>query len=345
MSRSREWSAWVEKYAPKWFYLTGVQGWTADEAANHLKAINKDIPKMANDSMRRRFAEYAQEIKTIRAEYNPQVATEGIAFPEWGAADSSPAQVPPPLGLSELPPVISNGIDIPYEDGHVWNDCHIPLHNDKLMNYSLERAKVDGVKNLYIGGDLMDMSWASRFIGWGSASPREIEQEFSIAKKIVEAAMTVFEKVYIIPGNHDGTRFKYMSHGALGFTNLMTMILGSDSWKDDNYLTIGEKRWMRLRGSAWGDWRITHPISARANPLSLAQALCLKHGENILTAHQHYLATGFDKTGRYLICDGGYMSHEELMEYKQEVDSTHSGWAKGYVELVDGWPMLVSMPD
>jgi len=252
-------------------------------------------------------------------------------------------RVPPPLETGQPSPLI--GLEVPYQDCHIWNDTHIPFHIPELMDLSLERASASGVRCLVIGGDFMDMGWASKYVSWGTQGPTQTAEEFLVARGILREALRVFDTIYIIPGNHDGTRFKYMSNGTLGFRQLMDMVLGGEVKPDaGKRIVIGERRWMVLKDSPWGDWRITHPVSARSAPLSLAQVLAHKYRQNIITAHQHYLGVSFDRYGQYVICDGGHMQDESLTEYKLEVDSTHSSWAPGYVELIGGWPTLVPLP-
>jgi hypothetical protein len=333
--------SWVDETYPRYFQLVGMD-FSHDEAAQQLK---EEFSGLLQDkqigTITRNMRGLKQEIQERFDEYHNNVFAAIGANPSYGEVQTAPElQVPPPLGGTFTSPVLSKYIDIPYADGHVWCDCHVPNHNDGLIEKSLRRAKEQGGMNLYIAGDFLDMSWASKFVAWGQAGPEQVKEEFAIAKKIIQLALEVFENIYIIPGNHDGTRFKYMSNGSLGFENLFVMAMGSADMLNKR-VHVGERRYMVLRDSKWGDWRITHPQSARAVPLSLAQTIALKEQQNVLTAHQHYFGMGFDRYGHFMICDGGHMTNEELTEYKMEMDTAHSNWAPGYVELVDGWPYLI----
>jgi len=263
---------------------------------------------------------------------------------EGGETGPTPVVAPPPAAAPSLPPIIFDGIDVPYEDCHVWCDLHVPMHNNRLVDLSIERAHFQGIRTLCVVGDLMDMAWASRFQNWAKHGPREVEEEFAEARKVLNRARQHFNTILICAGNHDGTRLKQMSHGALTMDHLLTLVLGDDAWKDDGSIQITDQRYMVLRGSPWGDWRLTHPDKARAVPLSLAQSISQTKHCNVLTAHQHYLGVAFDRFGKHIIADGGYMSREDLMEYKQELDTPHSSWAPGYIELIGGLPQVVAIP-
>lgn len=315
---------WVEKYRDEYNVYADKYGKTA--AAGLLKTFNPELLMMSTDTVARAFRAFAEEED------------------RGGVVGPTQCSVPPPTDATDLPPSVSDGIVIPYADGHVWCDCHIPLHNSDLIELSITRAAMRPGQNLYIAGDFMDMDWASKHQGWGLKGPRETRREFDMARDIMQMAMHVFKKIYVIPGNHDGTRFKYMSKGTLGFQSLMTLVLGSDEHMRNGSIVIGEQRHMTLLGSPYGDWRITHPDKARAVPLSLAQAISTTKHTNVIVAHQHFLGVAFDRYGKYIIADGGYMSSEMLMDYKTEVDSTHSAWAPGYLELVGGMPNIVSIP-
>lgn len=316
-------STWASKYYAEYEHLRHHHG--SDYAIKCLWTGHPELTNLSSETIRRGFRLYAATLK-------------------GGEIGPTPASMPPPVEVSGLPPVISGEISIPYRDGHVWCDCHIPMHNEELIRLSVTRAAMNPGQNLYIAGDFLDMDWASKYVGWGMKGPRETLREFGVARQIMEYALHVFDNIYIIPGNHDGARFKNMSKGALGFEALMTMVLGMDEHFRDGTIVLGEQRHITLKDSPWGDWRITHPDKARAVPLSLAQAISQAKHCNVLVAHQHFLGASFDRWGKHIICDGGYMAQERLMDYKVECDGTHSAWSPGYIELVGGMPNIVAIP-
>lgn len=311
-------------------------GLSNEDAALSVRELNPGIVgHLSVMTISREMRRWSRKIKEESA--RERLINE-ITNEEFGASGGVPPGRAQPPSVLPLPPHLV----LDYQDGHVWSDAHIPYHIPELMDISLMRAKSDGIKNLYVPGDLFDLKWASSFIDWGKEGPEQVSKEFDCARKLMDTVMEVFDRVVITPGNHDGGRFRRVSDGVLSFEQLLEMVLGIRLIDYRDKIIVGHNRWFRLEGSPWGNWRLTHPKSARAIPLSLAQRLSEKFHENILTAHQHYLGVSMDKNSYYILCDGGFMQDERLVGYKNEVDTSHSQWTPGYIELVDGWPHIVS---
>jgi UDP-2,3-diacylglucosamine pyrophosphatase LpxH len=296
----------------------------------------------AAEDLRSGYKELLEDISVSYIERSMRLAAQnarGTAAPEntLGAeepVDGCPPDLPPTIGECSSPPLI-----VEYDDGQVWSDTHIPLHTPELMQRALSDMYRKRHRRLYVAGDFMDCQFASAFTSWGSAGPAEVREQHKAAEQILEAVLDVVNEIIIIPGNHDGTRFKHMSNGSMGFEMILRGLVGPAALRDGK-IKFTEKRWCVLKGSPWGDWRLTHPGAMRKIPLSTASAIALKVGTNVLTGHEHHLAVGFEPTGRYMVCNAGHMQAEHLTDYKQDVDTTHASWTSGYVEFVDGVPQL-----
>lgn len=282
------------------------------------KSLGTILRNMRN--ARQNFVQYGGEEATFEGEL---------------ARQSFHGLVPPPLAPTAFEPLV-----LPYEDCLVWCDIHIPYHRADVIEQSLESAVNHGLKNLLIAGDLMDIHWGSKFMSWKTKGGHHenIRQEFAITQKIFSILDRTFEKIIIIPGNHDGGRFMHMTGGSVDFELLCSWMFGYRVDEKPEKLKIGLNRSVTLQGSPRGDWRITHPRKARKVPLALAEELAAKFQCNVLTAHQHHLGVRMHRHLPYICCDGGHMQDERITDYKQEVDDAHANWVAGWVELVDGWP-------
>jgi|SaaInlStandDraft_4_1057021.scaffolds.fasta_scaffold42281_2 predicted phosphodiesterase len=319
---SKKLPRWVEEVYPE-YVVARIDGESSQDAAEGILGNNRNI-EVGIETFLRYMRWYKADSFKLQAGELP----DGLRA----------ISVPPPIRTDHLPALI-----VPYEDVMVFGDFHIPLHDHEMINYAFSIVRDREIKTAIISGDFLNMEWASKFVSWGQAGPIESKIEFEIARKILNTLLGIVNKIYIIPGNHDGGRFKNMSKGALGFEMLLRAMVGPEVL-ESRRIQFTERRWMVMEGSPHGDWRITHPSQGRANPLSLAQALAAKYKMNLLTAHQHYLGMTYDKTGEYICVDGGHMQNEQLADYMVEVDSTHSRWIPGFVELRGGWPHLYPRP-
>lgn len=340
MGVSKKTPRWAQLLGPDYFALV-ASGMSHEDAASSLRSDNGvAIGGMSLDSISRAMRSYASDVRQAvgcsPSETIDNALQEAI---KSGERLSRPLTglVPPPLAPTAFQPLV-----LPYRDCLVWCDVHIPYHRPEVIEQSIESAISRGIRSLIIAGDFMDVHWGSKFSAWKTkgAHHENIRREFSIAQKIFSIIDEAFEEIIIIPGNHDGGRFMHMTGGSVDFELLCSWLFGWPVDSKPEKVTIGLNRSLVLEGSPRGTWRITHPRKARKIPLSLAEELAAKFQCNVLTAHQHHLGVRMHRHLPYICCDGGHMQDERITDYKQEVDDAHANWVAGWVELVDGWPLV-----
>jgi hypothetical protein len=212
----------------------------------------------------------------------------------------------------------------------VWCDLHAPQHDAAAIELALERARQTDTKRLIIAGDALNLGWASSFLGRTGYSPEDTEEEFQVCEQLFKQILTVFDQIIIVGGNHCEGRWSKVIGGQVEFARLLRMILGDEVV---NKMVITERRYCTI-DTPNGVWRFTHQAGkGRKRQLSMAEELASVTGQHIVMGHQHYLGAVVDRTGKYWCIDGGHMCDPSLMEYKNHMDSLHTSWASGFVEL------------
>jgi len=208
----------------------------------------------------------------------------------------------------------------------VAGDWHIPFYDREFADFMLEVADDMKIKTLIVPGDFWDCDNYSRFthLSWGETFRQEIME----VRSALDALLGTFEEIYFCRGNHE-KRWIDGNMGRIGMKELFAMTLVSmehiHTTLDDRItLFSGDRKWL-----------LCHPRSFRQTNLSVAKDLCAKYRMDIFCAHGHQWAQGVDRSGHYMLVDGGGMFDPHAMEYLRST-STYPAVQGGFYTIVDG---------
>jgi len=88
------------------------------------------------------------------------------------------------------------------------------------------------------------------------------------------------------------------------------------------------------------DWRVTHSRNYSVNQLTVADQLALKHQQNVISHHEHHLAKGWDRFGRYVIVNNGGLYDQSKLAYATLDDSKGAAMVPGFTALKDDVPIV-----
>jgi len=215
-------------------------------------------------------------------------------------------------------------------DWLVVNDVHAPTVDMDMARLVVPAARAAGVTNLLINGDLINADWLSGYpvlIAHPTAS-----QEIAAAAYLVAEWLRHFERVVIVPGNHED-RFLKANVGNLDFGNLIRLLTTSDRVEYSNF----DHCWL---DSPVGRWFIAHGKHYSVNQLVVADQYAQKYQAHICLGHQHHLAQGWDRWKRYMLIDNGGLFAPDKMTYVSARASKMSGMKPGFTIIKAGVPQL-----
>lgn len=215
-------------------------------------------------------------------------------------------------------------------DAMVIGDIHVPTTDYDFAQLVGAVAKTHKIKKLIIAGDFFNMDIFSSYPQITRVATWEQEKEAS--KQLIDEWLLWFDSIDILMGNHD-RRLQKFTMGHLSDKDVFAHLLHSDKVNSSNW------GWCTLQS---GDklWRITHPKNYSINQLTVADVLASKFQQNIISHHEHHLAKGWDRHKRYVIINNGGLFDEEKMAYVVMDDSKHSGMAKGFTMIKNGYPYV-----
>lgn len=108
--------------------------------------------------------------------------------------------------LEPIDKLFGDAIVLPPEPILIITDTHAPYQNKRLLMSAFNIARGRGIKTIVHAGDLIDGA-AFNTQAKNEAVP-PIQTEIEHARSILYTAISYFDKLYILPGNHDAYYFK-----------------------------------------------------------------------------------------------------------------------------------------
>lgn len=185
-------------------------------------------------------------------------------------------------------------------------------------------------RRFILAGDLMN---ADAFGGYENIFPLpSFGKELKAARAFLDMILTVFDEIWIVPGNHD-FRVTKKTNNAIQFEDLMRMI------SNDPRIKVSHWGHMVI-DTPKGEYRISHGSEYSVNQLVVAEQLALKHDQNVILWHEHHSAIGLDRFKRRIIVNGGGLFDADSMAYTQLEDNKKPRMANGFVLLRNGYPYV-----
>lgn len=270
-----------------------------------------------------------EELKSVRKlarRYNVHHTTivkamqqYGLDYKSWGEKIIEKRNMPNlKKVINEVSPILTNPLRLK-GDWAITSDWHIPTMSVEWLEILINTSKKYGIKNLIIGGDLLNLDLLSYY--WSQKNNIEtlsIDKELSIAKTTMRYLEETYDNIVWLLGNHE-RRLSHTTKYGLAASNMLFLLECPV-----NKYTINGKSYCYL-----DDIRITHPKSYTQNKLSVASRLANKFNCHILQAHGHFLSAGYS-VGGYVIGDTGGMFDRHRVGYLDEADSTHPIWNNGF---------------
>jgi len=210
-----------------------------------------------------------------------------------------------------------NPIKFESEKVCVTSDWHIPYVDDNLYAGLLKVGNSDyGNIDLVIAGDFLDTESYSRFtpMAPGSAFFEEVQQ----GRDYLEEIIPMFKHTYICRGNHE-KRLIDMNAGKLSMHDIVHMMIPEDMSKREFGVKVTVTQDDHLRFTQDGKpWMCAHPRNFRIINLSVARDLAARYQTNVVVAHGHQMAMGWDRSGTYRLVDGGGLFDKMQLSYLRE---------------------------
>lgn len=226
--------------------------------------------------------------------------------------------------LDPIDKLFGNPITLDGSPALIITDTHAPYQNKQLLMSAFRIAKERGVKTLIHAGDLIDGG------AYNTQAKNEvvppIQTEILHARSILYTATSYFDKVYILPGNHDAYYFKKEK---ITFEEFIYDVILNGLHQDsvfttdhdyiyyDNFAIIGH---------------LTNGYDMVAG--KIAAALALKYRRHALVGHDHLFGAIQAENGKYGVSIGA-MFVPGSFAYKAKSYNTFPHSQLGFAILMD----------
>lgn len=209
-------------------------------------------------------------------------------------------------------------------------DWHIPLVDYEYASRFLQHCYELDIRTLAIAGDFFNHDALSSF-DYKQASA-DLTTELDEANSIMRSLTQLFDKIIFVWGNHDAR-----VHKALGYK--LSFIHSMKAMLHEIPADLLDKIEFSNLDHFWVDspdgepTYICHPKNYSATPLANARKMAAKMQANVITAHSHHAAMGFDVSGKYVCVEAGGFFDASRTAYLQR-STNFQTWCQGY-SLID----------
>jgi predicted phosphodiesterase len=218
-------------------------------------------------------------------------------------------------------------------DAMVVGDVHVPTTD---YDFALLPAQIaqkhlkKGSRRLIIAGDFFNLDVFSTYsailhhASWA--------EERDAGRALIKRWLDVFDEIYIVMGNHD-RRLQKWAKGELDETDIFGMLIQNPRVVVSNY------GWLTVETDS-GPYRVTHGRNYSINQLTVSAELANKFQCNIISHHEHHLAVGWDRYGRWVIVNNGTLVNPAKLDYAVMDDGKNPNMKQGFTLLRNGTPHL-----
>jgi len=121
----------------------------------------------------------------------------------------SPYTIPAP-DSEDLKPYV---LPLAFNNFIFASDFHVPNHRVEPIEAMVKYANENGIKQLIIGGDLLDNTPFTRWLA-DPINPKDVPRWFDMAKELLRYFTQHFTEIYWIEGNHDFWFKRYLMEKA-----------------------------------------------------------------------------------------------------------------------------------
>jgi hypothetical protein len=190
-------------------------------------------------------------------------------------------------------------------------------------------------RRLIIAGDLVNLDAFGQYDPQMDNLPT-LGDELKSAVAFFSQVLHTFQEVYWFFGNHERRGTK-ATKGTLAPLTVAQLVLGQATALDRVqvsplgycYVTSGGREWI-----------IAHGKNYSVQQLNVAEWLSWKYKRNVVSFHEHHLATGFDRYKQFQLINGGGLFQADQLGYAVTDASKSANMMNGFVLFRRGVPHL-----
>ena len=226
--------------------------------------------------------------------------------------------------LDPIRKLFADAITLPTEPILVISDTHCPYQNKELLLNAFRIAQERGIKTLVHAGDLIDGAAYNTQAKHEQVPPIELEIEH--ARSLLYCALSYFDKLYIIPGNHDA---HYFHKEKISFTSFIHDVILNGQYTTRVITTDHDFIY-------YSDFAIIGHLTNGYDmiPGKIATQLAIKYNMHSLVGHDHLFGAIQAENGKYGISIGASFVPGSF-SYKAKAYNVFPNTGLGFVIIMD----------
>lgn len=231
-------------------------------------------------------------------------------------------------------PLYTGNLTVDLSHTMIISDTHLPYADySKLEKLPVIAAKF-GIRDLIIVGDWLNGDSRHHKRRTKTAT---LSEQAAVSRDVFEYLNDHFGRFYYLGGNHDNW-FAYDTNGELDFPDIARLSIPPDM---AGKVVVSPYDHMTLN-SGGVRWELFHQDDYSKNPLMVARDLALKYQSNVICAHMHMTAWGYDMYGRYKTVAIGGLLDPKMLEYTRLRSSRAPEMTAGIAVILDGEETIIT---
>lgn len=239
------------------------------------------------------------------------------------------------------------------------SDLHVPKHCSVTLSRMMDVAEELGIRQLVVGGDLIDFENISRYRP-GEPQSHPIES-IQAATMVLMSLTDQFDIIWVIKGNHDDRLQRMIEAAYIGrdrFAQYLADLTQSDleahafrerfivvmeAWTRKLSEKLAKKvRWLavpeiEIEGpEGYPPYRFVHPAIYSRNAPQAERRLWQRYVQPIIGTHGHIWGMSIAPNGIHPVIQIGCATDPDKHVYLSERITDHPKWVRGFASIVDG---------
>ncbi len=230
-------------------------------------------------------------------------------------------------------------------DWMLLSDPHIPFHHTETIVQMCETAQMLGIKNLCVPGDLIHADTISQYDQAGKTVA--IRAELECAGRVLEALLSVFDRIEIIVGNHDQRIEKLVAKWAQKDGKHLASLMAGVLKVEDEAEAISYGIFRHFLGNPDrvimhplpeivinDKWLIQHPSQCSRKPPTNQINMIHKWRLSVVGGHNHLWGLAFDNSAVDCAFNIGPACDSSKWRYMRERVTDFPRQVNGYAAII-----------
>lgn len=236
--------------------------------------------------------------------------------------------ISPDVNLTDWPSTVTEV----HGDAVIAACVHVPEVDPLMWSRAMTIGARDGIETLILAGDVVTADMFSKWLREGQIPEWSLDAELTTLRDYLLNALSTFEQVVVLPGNHVRNRIVRVSGGHIRLRHLIAMCELGDAAKR---VRTTDLDYVRLH-SGGETFLVAHSASYSRIDGRVPVSYASKYECHVIAGNGHRTGHQVSASGRWHGWDLGTLADPDYMHYAHETLSLYPRMLKSFATVRSG---------